>query len=116
LHRELNTKSTGLSLHRYRPKVPEADEALNPRNPIDHFIFTTMEKVGLEPNAEASKEALLKRVSMDITGLPPTVEQQERFLADKSPNAYEKIVDELLVQQALRRKNGHPMDGPCPLC
>jgi hypothetical protein len=82
-----------------RPKVPEADEDLNPRNPIDHFIFTSMEKVGLEPNAEATKEALLKRVSMDITGLPPTIEQQERFLADKSPNAYEKFVDELLASK-----------------
>ena len=82
-----------------RPKVPEADEDLNPRNPIDHFIFTTLEKVGLAPNAEAPKEALLKRVSMDITGLPPTIEQQERFLADKSPNAYEKIVDELLASK-----------------
>ena len=82
-----------------RPKVPEADEDLNPRNPIDHFIFTTLEKVGLAPNAEAPKEALLKRVSMDITGLPPTIEQQERFLADKSPNVYEKIVDELLASK-----------------
>ena len=82
-----------------RPKVPEADEDLNPRNPIDHFIFTTLEKVGLAPNAEAPKEALLKRVSMDITGLPPTIEQQDRFLADKSPNAYEKIVDELLASK-----------------
>ncbi len=82
-----------------RSKVPEADEDLNPRNPIDHFIFTTLEKVGLAPNAEAPKEALLKRVSMDITGLPPTIEQQERFLADKSPNAYEKIVDELLASK-----------------
>lgn len=82
-----------------RSKVPEVDEDLNPRNPIDHFIFTTLEKVGLAPNAEAPKEALLKRVSMDITGLPPTIEQQERFLADKSPNAYEKIVDELLASK-----------------
>ncbi len=79
-----------------RPKIPVADEDLNPRNPIDHFIFSKLDEVGMTPNPEASREALLKRVSMDITGLPPTIEQQERFLADQSPNAYEKVVDELL--------------------
>lgn len=82
-----------------RPKVPDADEDLNPRNPIDHFVFTKLDEVGMDPNPEASREALLKRVSMDITGLPPTIEQQDRFLADKSPNAYEKIVDELLASK-----------------
>lgn len=82
-----------------RPKIPGADEDLNPRNPIDHFIFTKLDEVGMTPNPEASREALLKRVSMDITGLPPTIDQQERFLADKSPNAYEKIVDELLASK-----------------
>ena len=79
-----------------RPAVPAVDKDLNPRNPIDNFVFAKMEEVGLAPNPETSKEALLKRVSMDITGLPPTIEQQEKFLQDKSADAYEKIVDELL--------------------
>lgn len=79
-----------------KPAVPKVDEDLNPKNPIDNFIFSKLDEVGLEPNEEADRETLLKRVSMDITGLPPTIEQQERFLNDRSPNAYEKMVDELL--------------------
>ena len=79
-----------------KTEVPEVDEELNPRNEIDHFIFKKLDEIGLEPNEEASKEMLLKRVCMDITGLPPTIELQEKFLNDASPNAYEKIVDELL--------------------
>lgn len=65
-------------------------------NEIDRFVLATMEDHNLEPNEEADKERLLKRVSFDITGLPPSIEQQDRFLSDDSPGAYEKIVDELL--------------------
>lgn len=79
--------------------VPKADKDLNPRNEIDHFVFTTLDDQGLKPNEEADRETLLKRVSMDITGLPPTIEQQDRFLKDQSPNAYEKMVDELLANK-----------------
>ncbi|MEN9949963.1 MAG: hypothetical protein RLY85_715 [Bacteroidota bacterium] len=82
-----------------RPTVPKVDEDLKPQNPIDNFILAKLEEVGLDPNPAASKEALLKRVSMDITGLPPTIEQQERFLKDESPKAFEKIVDELLANK-----------------
>jgi hypothetical protein len=82
-----------------RPAVPDVDEDLNPKNPIDHFIFAKLDEVGIEPNEEADRETLLKRVSMDITGLPPTVAMQEKFLKDKSPDAYEKIVDELLASK-----------------
>lgn len=65
-------------------------------NDIDRFILARMEDLGLAPNERADKERLLKRVSFDITGLPPSVELQERFLTDQSAEAYEKIVDELL--------------------
>lgn len=82
-----------------KPVIPSIDDGLNPKNSIDNFVFTKMEEAGLSPNQEASKEALLKRVSMDITGLPPSIEMQEKFLNDPSPNAYEKIVDELLNDQ-----------------
>ncbi len=68
-------------------------------NDIDRFIFEGMDKKGLSPNAEADKETLLKRVSFDLTGLPPSVEMQERFLKDNSPRAYEKMVDELLASK-----------------
>jgi hypothetical protein len=79
-----------------KSKVPIIDNDLNPKNAIDNFVFTKMKEVGLAPNQPAEKEALLKRVSMDITGLPPSIELQNKFLNDASPNAYEKVVDELL--------------------
>jgi len=65
-------------------------------NEIDHFVFQKMEQQGLSPNEEADKERLLKRISLDITGLPPSEEMMDRFMADQSPGAYERIVDGLL--------------------
>jgi len=78
-----------------KPKLPEADEDWI-KNEIDNFVYAKMDNKGLKPNEEVDKERLLKRVSFDLIGLPPTIEMQERFLKDNSPNAYEKIVDELL--------------------
>jgi Protein of unknown function (DUF1553)/Protein of unknown function (DUF1549)/Planctomycete cytochrome C len=68
-----------------------------PRQPLDRFVLARLEKEGLRPSREADKSALLRRVSLDLTGLPPTPEQQASFLADSSPNAYEKQVDRLLA-------------------
>ncbi|MEM9888976.1 MAG: PSD1 and planctomycete cytochrome C domain-containing protein [Bacteroidota bacterium] len=66
------------------------------QNEIDYFTLAKIEAMGLSPNEAAEKEYLLKRISFDLTGLPPSVEQQERFLADNSPKAYESMIDELL--------------------
>jgi hypothetical protein len=66
------------------------------KNEIDYFVYSKARKKGLKPNEEASKEALLKRVTLDLTGLLPTLEEQENFLNDNSTNAYEKVVDRLL--------------------
>ena len=66
------------------------------KNEIDLFILQKLEDIGLRPNDEADKERLLKRVAMDLTGLPPDLGLQDRFLADDSEDAYEKVVDELL--------------------
>ncbi|MCW3114671.1 MAG: hypothetical protein JWR18_3067, partial [Segetibacter sp.] len=66
------------------------------KNEIDFFVASRLESQNIKPNEEADKERLLKRVSFDLTGLPPSVEMMDKFLADKSPNAYEKMVDELL--------------------
>ncbi|MFN7120083.1 MAG: PSD1 and planctomycete cytochrome C domain-containing protein [Saprospiraceae bacterium] len=66
------------------------------QNEIDYFVLAKMEQQGLKPNEEADKALLLKRVCFDLTGLPPSVELQQRFLQDESPQAYEKVVDELL--------------------
>jgi hypothetical protein len=67
------------------------------RRPLDQFILASLEKVGLETSPEADKSALLRRVSLDLTGLPPTFEEQAAFLADSSADAYEKQVDRLLA-------------------
>lgn len=75
--------------------LPDADEDWV-RNPIDYFVFAKMAEKSLKPSPEASKEQLLKRVCLDLTGLPPTLEMQDRFMKDDSPQAYEKIVNELL--------------------
>jgi hypothetical protein len=75
------------------PKVDDKDWC---KNPIDNFILDKLEEKGLKPNEEADKERLLKRAAFDLTGLPPSVEMMDKFLADKSPDAYEKVVDQLL--------------------
>jgi hypothetical protein len=84
--------------------LPEIDRSDWPRNEIDHFILAQQEQKGLEPNDPADKERLLRRVSLDLTGLPPTIEMMDRFLADNGPTAYEKMVDELLKQPAYGEK------------
>lgn len=66
------------------------------KDAIDHFILEKLTAKGLKPNEEADKERLLKRVCFDLTGLPPSVELMDKFLADNSANAYEKMVDALL--------------------
>jgi hypothetical protein len=67
------------------------------RQPWDRFILARLEKEGLQPSPEADQAALLRRVSLDLTGLPPTAAEQAAYLADASPNAYEKQVDRLLA-------------------
>ena len=80
-------------------QLPETENTKWAKNEIDYFILAKMESKDLSPNEQADKERLLKRVCFDLTGLPPTIEMQEKFLNDNSANAYEKIVDELLANQ-----------------
>lgn len=80
-----------------RPPLPETRNKNWARNPIDAFILARLEKEGLEPSPEASKEKLIRRASLDLTGLPPTIEEIDAFLVDNSPDSYEKIVDRLLA-------------------
>ena len=80
-------------------ELPEVENKEWIKNEIDYFILSKLEHLKLSPNDEADKERLLKRVSFDLTGLPPSINLQERFLADKSANAYEKVVDELLADK-----------------
>jgi mono/diheme cytochrome c family protein len=80
-----------------RPDLPRVTLANWTRNPIDYFILARLEKEGLAPSPEASKETLIRRLSLDLIGLPPTVKEVDDFLADKSPMAYENLVDRLLA-------------------
>ncbi|MBA4054736.1 MAG: hypothetical protein C0490_08500 [Marivirga sp.] len=84
--------------------VPEIKTPTWAQNEIDHFVLAQMEGSGLDPNQPADKERLLKRVSFDLTGLPPSIELQEKFLTDNSEEAYEKIVDELFAQPSYGEK------------
>lgn len=68
-----------------------------PKNTIDSFVLAKLEENGLKPSPQADKRTLIRRVSLDLTGIPPTPEEVNAFLADKSPNAYEKVVDRLLA-------------------
>jgi hypothetical protein len=67
-----------------------------PQNPVDYFVLQKLEEKGMKPSQEADKETLLRRVSLDLTGLPPSPKETDAFLADTSPKAYEKVVDRLL--------------------
>jgi hypothetical protein len=84
--------------------LPEVENTDWPKNEIDYFILQKQEQKGFSPNEEADKERLLKRVSLDLVGLPPTLKMMDGFLADKSPNAYEKVVDELLKNPSYGEK------------
>jgi len=84
--------------------LPEVKDKAWPKNQIDYFILHKQEQYGLAPNPEADKERLLKRVSFDLTGLPPSLEMMDKFLADINPNAYEKVVDELMKSTAYGEK------------
>lgn len=80
-----------------KPVPPEVKAASWVRNPIDRFVLARLEKEGLKPSPEAAKATLLRRVTLDLTGLPPTADEVRAFLADKSVSAYEKVVDRLLA-------------------
>jgi len=79
-----------------RPEVPAVDDGGWVRNEVDAFIFRKLDEQGLTPAEEASREALLRRATFDLWGLPPTPEQRERFLGDTSAHAYENLIDRLL--------------------
>ena len=79
-----------------RPEVPNADEGSWCRNEIDQFILARLRREGFKPSKEAPRETLIRRVTLDLTGLPPTIAEIDAFLSDTTPNAYEKVVDRLL--------------------
>ncbi|MFN0018281.1 MAG: DUF1553 domain-containing protein [Pirellulaceae bacterium] len=80
-----------------RPSMPEVSDRAWPRNGLDHFILNRLDREGLKHSPEAPKATLLRRVTLDLTGLPPTPAEVKAFLADESPDAYEGAVDRLLA-------------------
>jgi uncharacterized protein DUF1553/uncharacterized protein DUF1549/cytochrome c len=97
----------GAEWSEYWAFVPPRTQALPPvkhgawvRQPLDRFVLARLERESLLPSPEADKAALLRRVSLDLTGLPPTAEDQTSFLEDHAPDAYEKQVDRLLASSA----------------
>jgi|SRR5947209_6763172 len=86
----------------YQPVIRPAVPAVNPpaSHPIDAFIQERLARAGLQPSPEADRVTLIRRVTLDLTGLPPKLEQLDAFLADSSPDAYEKLVDRFMASPA----------------
>ncbi len=79
-----------------QPEVPKIEDSRFSKTAIDSFIYKRMLQAGLKPSSRAQKESLIRRVTLDLTGLPPTIGEIDHFLNDQSENAYEKVVDRLL--------------------
>ncbi len=109
-----------------RSEPPAVNDPAWSHNPIDRFILARLASEGLSHAPEASREALIRRVTLDLTGLPPTLEETSQFLADRDPNAYEKVVTRLLASRRYAERmairwleaarysdtNGYSNDGP----
>jgi mono/diheme cytochrome c family protein len=80
-----------------RPALPAVKDGTWPRNAIDYFILAKLDQVGLAPSPEAERETLIRRLSLDLRGLLPSVREVDEFLADDRPDAYERLVDRLLA-------------------
>src|ERR1019366_1416100 len=94
-----------------RPPAPKVKNAAWVRNPIDAFVAVEQEERGLTPRPEANKHVLLRRVYLDLIGLPPTPEEIEAYVQDKSADAYEKVVEHLLTSPRYGERWGrHWMD------
>ncbi len=94
-----------------RPAVPKVKNARWVRNPVDAFLLAPMEAKGLTPSPEADRRVLLRRLYIDLSGLPPSVDEMRAFLADRAPDAYEKQVEKLLSSPRYGERWGrHWMD------
>jgi hypothetical protein len=82
-----------------RPKLPQVRNRSWGKKPIDAFVLARLEQEGVDPAPEADRPALIRRLSFDLTGLPPTLREVEEFVADRSPSAYEEVVNRLLGSQ-----------------
>lgn len=83
-----------------RPSIPATSSTVQINNPIDQFILARLEKANLRPLPTASRATLIRRLSFDLLGIPPTFEEVQHFVHDSSPDAYERLVDRMLSSQA----------------
>jgi hypothetical protein len=90
-----------------RPELPSVKNSAWPRNGVDYFILARLEREGLGPSPEADRYAIIRRLSLDLTGLPPSIEEVDAFVGDNDPQAYEKLVDRLLERPAYGEHWGH---------
>jgi mono/diheme cytochrome c family protein len=90
-----------------RPDVPPVQNTAWVRNPIDHFILARLEQEGVAPAPEADRQTLLRRLSLDLIGLPPAPEEVAAFVADPRPDAYERLVDRLLASPHFGERFGN---------
>ncbi|MDZ4829121.1 MAG: PSD1 and planctomycete cytochrome C domain-containing protein [Phycisphaerae bacterium] len=95
-----------------RPAVPQVRDTSWPRGTIDAFILAKLERTNVTPNPETDRATLLRRVFLDLTGLPPTPEELDAFLADVRPDAYERWVDRLLGDEPYRTRYAERMASP----
>ena len=79
--------------------MPQVRDQSWPRNPIDSFVLARLEAAGQQPSPAADRYTLVRRVYLDLLGLPPTVQEADRFVHDEDPLAYEKLVDDLLASE-----------------
>ena len=79
------------------PEVPKVRQSEWPRNPIDHFVLRRLEEADLQPSEEVNRRTWIRRITLDLTGLPPTPLETQKFVEDNSPNAYATVVDRLLA-------------------
>src|ERR1700682_1708354 len=82
------------------PEVPPVQDAAWVRNPIDRFVLAKLEPKGWRPSEPAGPRALIRRMYLDVIGLPPTPDQVKAFLCDKSPDALDRVADDLLANPA----------------
>jgi hypothetical protein len=89
-----------------RPAIPQVSDRSWPINPIDYFILARLEKEGLRPTPPADRHSILRRLSLDLTGLPPTLAEIDQFIQDRHPDAYERLVDRLLAKSSYGERWG----------
>ncbi|HPP28991.1 MAG TPA: PSD1 and planctomycete cytochrome C domain-containing protein [Phycisphaerae bacterium] len=95
-----------------RPDVPAVENKTWCSNPIDRFILQRLEQEGITPSLPADRETLIRRVFLDLTGLPPTPEEIDAFLADERPDAYERWLDRLMTEEPYRTRYAERMAVP----